>query len=81
MSTQSPIPPVPAEEVWRVALTLANNLCVRISDRHRDNDENREASAAAACAESIRGYMTLDRVFLRELLIEGGAIPDSWGEK
>jgi hypothetical protein len=63
-----------AAEVWRVAMTLANNLCAQESDRHRDDDENAEASAAGGCANRIRDWLEPGPETLRDLLIEGGAV-------
>lgn len=49
--------PFPILDVWRTALTLANNLCVQISDRHNGDDETREADAASECATSVRRWL------------------------
>lgn len=57
-------------EVWRAALTLANNLCVQASDRHNSDDETDEARAAASCATSIRVYIDVSDDQLDEILCE-----------
>jgi hypothetical protein len=45
------------KQIWNAALTLANNLCVQISDRYNDDDETTEAHVAGECAKAIRGWM------------------------
>jgi hypothetical protein len=61
----------PVLEIWRAALTLANNLCVKISDRYNGDDATAEANAAGECARSIRGYIDPGEA-LWEMLKEAG---------
>lgn len=42
---------------WNMALILANNECVRMSDDYNKDDEIDRASAASDCAKIIRGYI------------------------
>lgn len=42
---------------WDMALTLANNLCVQISDCYNNDDQITEADTANECAKKIRAYI------------------------
>lgn len=42
------------EEIWDNALTLANNICIQISNRYNDDDEIEKAECANDCAKQIR---------------------------
>jgi hypothetical protein len=59
---------------WRVAITLANNICVQESDRHNGNDASFGAEASAECARRIRGWIEPTDEQLVEVLREGGAL-------
>lgn len=59
-------------EVWRAALTLANNICVQESDRYNGDDAAQEASAAGYCARRICDWIAPPDVQLAELLEEAG---------
>ena len=59
-------------EVWRAALTLANNICVQESDRYNGDDRNAEAEAAARCARRCRMWIDPEDEQLAELLDEAG---------
>ncbi len=40
--------------IWDAAVTISNNLCIDISNRHNDDDEIVEARIANECAKEIR---------------------------
>lgn len=61
------------KEVWRTAMTLANNICVKVSDRYNADDETEKADAAAECANKIRGWITPTDDQIVEMLEESGA--------
>lgn len=42
---------------WNEAITLANNICVRMSDRFNDDDLTDQATALTDVAKEIRGYI------------------------
>lgn len=43
--------------VWNLAITIANNECMRMSDDWNKDDQTEEAHAANECAKIIRGYI------------------------
>jgi hypothetical protein len=45
------------KQIWNAALTLANNLCVQVSDRYNDDDETTKADVAEECAKAVRSYI------------------------
>ena len=54
--------------VWRAAITLANNVCVQISDRANADDGPTEViSAASDCANRIRAFIEIDEDIAAEL--------------
>jgi|SRR6476620_832844 len=65
LSTQSPSIPQPGFieqgdvnlRYWNLAITLANNECVRISDEYNNDDHIEGANAATECAKRIREYI------------------------
>lgn len=59
-------------EVWRAALTLANNICVQESDRYNGDDATQEASATGYCAQRIRDWIAPTDEQFAELLEEAG---------
>lgn len=59
-------------DIWRAALTLANNICVQESDAHNADDEIAEAGAAGYCAERIRGWLDTPDDQMAELFQEAG---------
>lgn len=69
-------------DIWRAAMTLANNICVQESDRYLANDENEEARAISDCAKRIRGWLEPDDDQMREMFAEAGvrSEPDPLGE-
>lgn len=63
-------------DVWRAALTLANNLCVQESDRENDRDGDAGWSdGTAECARRIRDYLAPGEPELAEMLAEAGVKP------
>lgn len=57
--------------IWRAALTLANNLCVRRSDETRaDYGPTEVAHALSEQAQEIRGWMEPSDRALEEMLSE-----------
>jgi hypothetical protein len=56
---QSPafLPPGIAKQIWNMAITIANNECIRVSDDFNNDDQTEEAHAASECAKRIRGYI------------------------
>lgn len=58
------------KDIWRAALTLANNICVQASDRHNDDDEILESKATAACAKTIREWLEIGDEQLQWLFAE-----------
>lgn len=63
--------------IWRAALTLANNICVRESDRMNADDGPSEAiHATADCAVQIRGWIDADDKQLAAMLDEAGVPGD-----
>lgn len=61
------------KDVWRAALTLANNLCVQESDRENDRDGDAGwIDGTAECARRIRDYLTPGDLELAEMLGEAG---------
>lgn len=59
--------------IWRVAITLANNLAVQVSDRINAEDGGLAAAGAAAdCAHAIRAWLEPTPEQLDSLLAEGG---------
>lgn len=63
-------------EVWRVAMTLANNLCVKASDYYNSDDRTDESHGATRCADRIRDFLDIPDDQLAELLAEGGVTSD-----
>lgn len=62
--------------IWRAAITLANNLCVRASDRENERDGSCNAIAMAThCARGIRAYVEPTNEELEEMFKEAG-VPD-----
>jgi hypothetical protein len=60
-------------DIWRAAITLANNLCVQESDRERDNDGPCAAIVASSdCAKRIREWVTPTDQQLVEMFSEAG---------
>lgn len=43
--------------IWNLAMTIANNECVRWSDEFNNGDHIEKADAADRCAKTIRGYI------------------------
>ena len=64
-----------AREVWRAAMTLANNLAVQVSDDMNSRDETEGADAASRCANRFREYLSPDDDALMEMLDEAGVKP------
>ena len=58
--------------IWRVALTLANNICVQKSDRLNADDCVEEAQTAANCATAIRDMINTDDEHIGQMLREAG---------
>ncbi|GEM_PF-5941200 len=58
--------------IWRMALTLANNICVRESDRMNADDYTAEAQTAADCAKAIRDWLDTDDEHLARMLRDAG---------
>jgi hypothetical protein len=45
-------------DIWRAAITLANNICVQRSDRHnREDCSSDRVNEAADCANDIRAWI------------------------
>lgn len=63
------------KEIWRVALTLAHNICIQQSDRHNADDQSEEAQATSYCASRIRDWLEPSGEQLDEMLDEGGVQP------
>jgi len=53
----TPTPPGIVEQVWNMAITLANNECMRMSDDYNNDDFTEKATAANDCAKRIRSYI------------------------
>lgn len=71
-------------EVWRVAITLANNICVQESDRINSEDGSLEAvNALSDCAKRIRGWLEPENSQLDEMLKEAGVktLPPSMADE
>lgn len=60
------------KEIWRAALTLANNICVQESDAYNDDDETERSAAAAYCAQRLREWLEISDAQFAELLAEAG---------
>lgn len=58
-------------EVWRTAITLANNICVQVSDRL--NADDGDTAGASQCIDRIRPYVNISDEMLAEMLAESGA--------
>lgn len=61
--------------IWRVAMTLARNLCVQDSDRYNTDDRTTEAHVANECAQRVLGWAEPTDEQLAELLSEAGIAP------
>jgi hypothetical protein len=60
-------------DVWRVAITLAHNICVQESDRINNEDGSLESvNALSECAKRIRGWLEPEDSQLVEMLNEAG---------
>jgi hypothetical protein len=58
--------------IWQTALTLANNICVQISDRYNADDDIENADASNHCAKSIVAWMNINEDALSKILSEAG---------
>lgn len=59
---------------WRSAITLANNVCVQISDRLRDDDGPcGEVHVSADCAKRIREFIEPDEGYMSEMTLADSA--------
>lgn len=46
-----------SEYAWDLAMTIANNICIQVSDDFNNDDDIKEAHAASECAKRIRGMI------------------------
>lgn len=58
--------------IYRMALTLAHNLCVQRSDCHNADDETDEARAAYQCAVLIATWLDATDAMIADMLNEAG---------
>lgn len=58
--------------VYKMALTLAHNLCVQRSDRHNADDETSEAKTAHQCAVLIGTWLDASDEQIAEMMREYG---------
>lgn len=60
-------------DIWRAAITLANNICVQRSDCHnREDGSNDRVNEAADCANDIRAWIEPTDEQLCEMFSEAG---------
>lgn len=55
-------------QIWRAALTFANNICVQISDKYNADDDIASADASSNCAKRISYWINIDDTDFSDIL-------------
>lgn len=69
-------------DIWRAAITLANNICVKRSDDYNADDAPLDlVNEAADCAKAVRAWVDPTDDQLVEMFAEAGVMAVAAGDR